>query len=78
MGFADQRSFSSYHPVLSRATWSSRELARRLFLRLVCTFVPEEAPMILGTDETLERRRGAKIASKGSTATTPRAARACM
>lgn len=65
MGLAEQRSFPSYHRVLSRATWSSRELARRLLLRLVCTFVPEDQPVILGIDETLERRRGAKIAAKG-------------
>lgn len=65
MGLAHLRSFPSYHRVLSRAMWSSRELARILLVLLVRTFVPEDAPVIMGIDETLERRRGAKIAAKG-------------
>ena len=65
MGIAHQRSFPSYHRVLSRARWSSRALARILFLRLVRVFVPSDAPVVVGIDETLERRRGAKIAAKG-------------
>lgn len=65
MGRAEQRSFPSYHRVLSRATWSSRALARILLVRLLDTFVPQDQPVILGIDETLERRRGAKIAAKG-------------
>jgi hypothetical protein len=27
--------------------------------------VPEDAPIVVGSDETIERRRGAKIAAKG-------------
>ncbi len=65
MGVAHQRSFPSYHRVLRRARWSARELARILFLLLVRAFVPEGAPVIVGIDETLERRRGARIAAKG-------------
>lgn len=65
MGLAQERHFPSYHRVLSRAMWSSREMARRLFLLLVHTFVPEDAPVVVGLDETLERRRGAKILAKG-------------
>jgi hypothetical protein len=55
---------TSYRRVLSRATWSSREVARRLLLRLLDTSAPEDQPVILGIDETLERRRGAKIVAK--------------
>lgn len=32
---------------------------------LVKTFVPPDAPIVLGIDEHIERRRGAKIAAKG-------------
>src|SRR5204863_10079269 len=35
------------------------------FLVLVQVFVPTEAPVVVGLDETIERRRGAKIAAKG-------------
>lgn len=65
VGLDEERRFKNYHRVLSRARWSSRELARILLLRLVRTFVPEDAPVIVGMDETLERRRGKKIAAKG-------------
>jgi hypothetical protein len=32
---------------------------------LILLFVPEDAPIVVGIDETIERRRGAKIAAKG-------------
>ena len=57
--------FQNYHRVLNRAKWSSRELSRVLLLVLVRLFVPVGTPIIIGIDETIERRRGAKIAAKG-------------
>jgi hypothetical protein len=65
MGLSDERQFQNYHRVLNRATWSSRELSRRLLLTLVETFVSVDEPVVIGMDETIERRRGAKIAAKG-------------
>lgn len=65
VGLAEDRHFSSYHRVLSRAKWSSRTLARTLLSLLLYAFVPESEPVVVGMDETLERRRGAKIAAKG-------------
>jgi DDE superfamily endonuclease len=65
MGLSDERQFQNYHRVLNRARWSSRELGRRLLVELVQAFVPAEAPVLVGLDETIERRRGAKIAAKG-------------
>jgi hypothetical protein len=65
MGLGQAPTFTSYHRVLNRNTWSSRDLARRLLLRLLRTLVPPAAPVIVGLDDTLERRRGAKIAAKG-------------
>jgi len=64
MGLSDDQHFENYHRVLSRAVWSSRELSRILLMLLVNTFVPK-GPVVIGIDETLERRRGAKIKAKG-------------
>src|ERR671921_607225 len=65
MGLSDERQYQNYHRVLNRARWSSRELSRRLFLVLVATFVSVDEPVVIGMDETIERRRGARIAAKG-------------
>ncbi len=56
--------FTNYHRVLNRCCWSSRRVARCLFGLLVNTFVPS-GPVIIGLDDTLERRWGAKIAARG-------------
>jgi hypothetical protein len=65
MGLNQERQFQNYHRVLNRATWSSRALSRLLLRLLIQLFVPEDAPIVVGIDETIERRRGAKIAAKG-------------
>ena len=64
MSLEDERRFCRYHRVLNRALWSSREASRVLLGLLVEAFVPE-GPLVLGIDETLERRRGKKISAKG-------------
>ena len=65
MGCSDEKHFQNYHRVLNRAKWSSRELSRRLLVLLVRLFVPGNEPVIIGIDETIERRRGRKIAARG-------------
>ena len=65
MGLSGERQYQNYHRVLNRARWSSRELSRRLLVVLVETFVSVDEPVVIGMDETIERRRGAKIAAKG-------------
>jgi DDE superfamily endonuclease len=65
MGLQQEQQFQKYHRVLNRATWSSRALSRLLLRLLIQLFVPEDAPSVVGLDETIERRRGAKIAAKG-------------
>src|SRR4051794_37729192 len=65
MGCSDDRQFQNYHRVLNRAKWSSRDLSRRLLVMLVQLFVGANEPLILGIDETIERRRGRKIAARG-------------
>ena len=64
VGLEHERRFCRYHRVLSRAAWSGREVSRVLLGLLVEAFVPE-GPLVLGVDETLERRRGKKISAKG-------------
>jgi hypothetical protein len=64
VGLAHVRRFQNYHRVLSRAVWSSRRASRILLGLLVETLAPD-GPLVLGIDETIERRRGAKIAAAG-------------
>jgi hypothetical protein len=65
MGLDQHKCFHRYHRVLSRANWSSREVGRVLVGLLVEAFVPEGDPLVVGIDETLERRYGRKIAARG-------------
>src|SRR6476469_3841451 len=65
MGLGGERQYQKYHRVLNRARWSEGELSRRLLGLLVAAFVPEDGAVVVGIDETIERRRGAKIAAKG-------------
>jgi hypothetical protein len=64
MGLDQEKRFHRYHRVLSRASWSSREVSRVLLGLLVEAFVPE-GPLVVGIDETLERRYGKRIRAKG-------------
>ena len=57
--------FVTFHRVLNRARWSSRLVACRLLHLLVATFVPPDAPIVIGLDDTIERRWGAKINARG-------------
>src|SRR3954447_24524343 len=65
LGLQDDRPFGTYHRVLNRARWSSRALSPILLRLLVQAFVATGAPVIVGLDDTIERRRGAQIAAKG-------------
>lgn len=64
MGLSQDKHFQNYHRILNRAVWSSREISRVLLGLLVATFAAT-GPLIFGLDETIERRRGAKIKAKG-------------
>ena len=64
MGRSNQRDYARYHEVLNRAVWSSRAAARVLLL-LLQHLDCGDGPLIFGIDETLERRRGAKIRGAG-------------
>src|SRR4051795_12297844 len=57
-------SFALYHRVLSTARWSARAVAHRLLLVLVAALVPD-GPVVVGIDDTIERRWGARIGARG-------------
>jgi len=59
----DER-FQNYHRVLNRALWSSLEASRMLLTLLVAALAPEGV-LVMGIDDTIERRRGEKIKAKG-------------
>ena len=55
MGLAQAKFFQKYHRVLNRAVWSSLEGSRLLLVLLVSILAPA-GPLIIGLDDTLERR----------------------
>ena len=59
LGLAQHPRFERDHRVLNRATRLCLAVSRILLGLLVTAFVPD-GPLILGIDETLKRRRGAK------------------
>lgn len=54
----------TYHRVLNRAVWRPRSGARLLLGLLISVFVPTTT-VVPGLDDTMERRRGQRIAVKG-------------
>jgi hypothetical protein len=64
VGLSQAPSFTNYHRVLNRNQWSSRAIACRLLTVLVAAFMPA-GPVVIGLDDTLERRWGARIKARG-------------
>jgi hypothetical protein len=64
MGLSQEPHYQNYHRVLNRASWSNLALGAVLLRLLLNTFLPF-GPVVVGIDETVERRRGAKIRAKG-------------
>ena len=65
MGLGETRDFALYHYVLSRARCSSRDIARMLLTMILDRFQPA-GPVVIGIDDTIERRWGRKIAARGN------------
>ena len=65
MGLSGERNFDKYHRVLYRDKWSGLRLSRILLLLLVAAFVMVGLPLLIGVDETIERRWGPKIVERG-------------
>ena len=64
MGFGRTREFALYHYVLNRARWNSRAIARPLLTMILDRFLPV-GPVVIGLDDTIERRWGRRIAARG-------------
>ena len=64
MGLGAARDFALYHYVLNRARWNSRAIARTLLTMILDRFLPV-GPVVIGLDDTIERRWGRKIAARG-------------
>ncbi len=64
MGLSAEPHFQTYHRVLNRAVWSCWEVSRVLLRVLVQTFAAC-GPIVVGLDDTIERRWGAQIKARG-------------
>src|ERR1700686_2445771 len=64
MGLADRPNFGRYHEALNRARWDARDVARRLLLHLLAVLSPS-GEVVIGIDDTIERRWGGKIRARG-------------
>ena len=65
MGLAAERRFTNSHRVLNRATWSARHGSKILLGVLLTRLVPPGTTIVLGADDTVERRSGRRINAKG-------------
>ena len=64
MGLTQEKAFHKYHRVLSQAQWSPLNASRILLNQVSGVFVGN-GPLVIGIDEHLERRWGAKIKARG-------------
>ncbi len=64
MGLSDEKHFVNSHRVLNRAKWSARACSGTLLFLRIATFAPT-GTVVIGGDETIERRRGENIKAKG-------------
>lgn len=69
MGLSQTRHFQNYHRVLNRARWSARAASALLLRLLLKQFAGQghdrDDPLVVGLDETIERRWGPKIKARG-------------
>lgn len=64
VGLSEERNFPKYHRILSLSKWSARKASEILLRQLLDCFLPE-GPVVIGIDETIERRWGSKIKARG-------------
>src|SRR5512134_2394319 len=64
MGLVARPGFARYHEVLSRARWDARAVARKLLAQVLDVFLPA-GEVVIGIDDTIERRWGGKIKARG-------------
>jgi len=78
MGLSDDAQFQNDHRVRNRAIWSPSAASRILLRLLLDAFVPPDAPIVLGRDNHIERRRGAMITAKGISRNPARSSHSCF
>lgn len=64
LGKAKEKGFQTFHRVLNRARWSGL-LASKILLGLIIALLPAGITIVIGADDTIERRSGKKIKGKG-------------
>lgn len=64
VGRAQAQDFAQFHAVLNRNRWSPRAVAQVLLGLLVARFAVS-GPVVIGVDDTIERRWGARIKARG-------------
>lgn len=64
VGLQQEQAFHKYHRVLSHARWSAQAASRVLLQQLLTKFIGQQ-PLVVGIDETLERRWGPQINARG-------------
>lgn len=64
MGMSQERHWTNYHRVLNRASWSTLQ-ASKILLGLIVATMPVGSALVLGADDTIERRRGRQIKALG-------------
>ena len=64
VGLSEEKAFQNYQRVLNRARWSAWQASRILF-GLLLVFVPAPGVIVIGADDTIERRRGKHINGVG-------------
>ena len=65
MGLSQERQFAKYHQVLNRAVWSPLQAGQRLLTLLLGYLDQGVEPLVFAIDETIERRWGREIATRG-------------
>ncbi len=64
VGLSHEKAFQSYHRVLNQARWSAWQ-ASRILLGLLLLLLPATSAVVIGADDTIERRRGRAIKGVG-------------
>jgi DDE superfamily endonuclease len=65
MGLSQEQHFTNYHRVLNRASWSALQGSRILLGLIILLLLPPGSPIVLGADDTVERRGGRNIKARG-------------
>lgn len=64
VGLSQEKWFQNYHRILNRAKWSALGAAK-ILLGLIILLLPAGSAIVIGADDTIERRRGEKINGLG-------------